>query len=63
LAKVRNLFVLSTETQWFLGIDNGEIQGVFANVLPVIAPGHALMARYHRYVLKDGLLRRMMRAK
>jgi cytochrome b561 len=47
---------------WFLGMDNGEIHGFFANVLLIVALGHALMALYHQYVLKDGLLRRMMKA-
>jgi cytochrome b561 len=28
----------------------------------LVVLGHALMALYHQYVLKDGLLRRMMRA-
>lgn len=47
---------------WFLGLDVGEIHGLFANVLLIVALGHAVMALYHQYVLKDGLLRRMMRA-
>lgn len=47
---------------WFLGLDVGELHGLAANVLMVVAFGHALMALYHQYVLKDGLLRRMMRA-
>jgi cytochrome b561 len=28
----------------------------------IVALGHAAMALFHQYVLKDGLLRRMMRA-
>lgn len=47
---------------WFLGLDVGEIHGLFANLLLLIALGHAAMALYHQYVLKDGLLRRMMKA-
>ena len=47
---------------WFGGMDNGDIHGLFANVLMIVLLGHALMALYHQYVLKDGLLRRMMRA-
>lgn len=47
---------------WFLGMDNGEIHGFFANVLLIVALGHAGMALYHQYILKDGLLRRMMKA-
>ena len=46
---------------WFLGMDNGDIHGFFANVLVVFAVGHALMALYHQFILKDGLLRRMVR--
>lgn len=47
---------------WFGGMDNGDIHGLFANVLLAVALGHALMALYHHYVLKDGLIRRMMKA-
>lgn len=47
---------------FFLGLDVGEVHGMAANVLMVVVLGHALMALYHQYVLKDGLLRRMMRA-
>ncbi|MCX7288532.1 MAG: cytochrome b/b6 domain-containing protein [Rhodobacterales bacterium] len=47
---------------WFGGMDNGEIHGLFANVLMVVVLGHTLVALYHQYVLKDGLLRRMMKA-
>ena len=32
------------------------------DLLMLVVLGHALMALYHHYVLKDGLLRRMMRA-
>jgi cytochrome b561 len=28
----------------------------------VVVLGHALMALYHHYVVKDGLIRRMMKA-
>jgi cytochrome b561 len=47
---------------YFLGIDVGDLHALAANVLMVIVLGHALMALYHQYVLKDGLLRRMMKA-
>jgi cytochrome b561 len=47
---------------WFGGMDNGDIHGLFANVLMVVVLGHAVMALYHQYVVKDGLLRRMMKA-
>ena len=47
---------------WFGGMDNGDIHGLFANVLMIVVLGHALRALYHQYVVKDGLLRRMMKA-
>lgn len=47
---------------FFLGLDVGEIHGLAANVLMVVVLGHALMSLYHQYILKDGLLRRMMKA-
>ena len=47
---------------FFLGLDVGEVHGLAANVLMLVVLGHALLALYHQYVLKDGLLRRMMKA-
>lgn len=47
---------------FFLGLDVGEIHGLAANILMLVVLGHALMALYHQYVLKDGVLRRMMKA-
>lgn len=47
---------------WFGGMDNGYVHGLFANVLIVVVLGHALMALYHHFIVKDGLIRRMMRA-
>lgn len=47
---------------WFLGLDVGEIHELAANLLMLVVLGHALLALYHQYVLKDGLLRRMMKA-
>jgi cytochrome b561 len=47
---------------WFGGMDNGDIHGAFANLLLIVVLGHTLMALYHHYVLKDGLIRRMMKA-
>jgi cytochrome b561 len=47
---------------WFGGMDNGDIHEFFANVLMIVVLGHALMAIYHHAVLKDGLIRRMMKA-
>ncbi len=46
---------------WFGGMDNGDIHGFFANVLMVVVLGHTLLALYHHYIVKDGLIRRMMR--
>lgn len=48
---------------FFLGIeDAGDLHGLAANLLMLVALGHAAVALYHQYVLKDGLLRRMMKA-
>lgn len=47
---------------FFLGLDVGDIHGLAANLLMLVVLGHALVALYHQYVLKDGLLRRMMKA-
>jgi len=47
---------------WFLGLRVGGIHGLAANILMLVVLGHALVALFHQYVLKDGLLRRMMRA-
>jgi cytochrome b561 len=47
---------------WFFGLETGDIHGLFANVLMVIVLGHTVIALYHQYIVKDGLLRRMMRA-
>ena len=47
---------------FFLGLDVGEVHGLAANVLMLVVLGHVLMTLYHQYVVKDGLLRRMMKA-
>ncbi len=47
---------------WFLRMDNGDAHRLFGTALLLIAMGHAAMALYHHHVLKDGLLRRMMKA-
>lgn len=39
----------------------GDMHGVLANALMIVAGGHALMAIYHQYVIRDGLLVRMTR--
>lgn len=47
---------------FFLGLDVGEVHGLAANILMLGVLGYAVLALYHKYVLKDGLLRRMMKA-
>jgi cytochrome b561 len=47
---------------FFLGLEVGDMHELAANALMLIVLGHALVALYHQYVLKDGLLRRMMKA-
>ncbi len=37
------------------------MHAVLANLLMIVAGGHAVMAIYHQYFLHDGLLARMMR--
>jgi cytochrome b561 len=47
---------------WFGGVDAlGEGHALAGNVLMIVAGGHAIMGLYHQYVVKDGLLLRMMR--
>jgi cytochrome b561 len=47
---------------WYLGVDAlGEPHALAGNVLMALAGLHALAALYHQYVVKDGLLLRMMR--
>jgi len=46
---------------WFLGMDTGEIHELFGNALFFLAAAHAAVAVFHQVVLKDGLIRRMMR--
>ena len=49
---------------WCGGIDaTAEPHALLANVLMVLAGAHALMALFHQYVLKDGVLARMLRAR
>lgn len=48
---------------WFAGIGSlGNIHALVAEGLIIVAAGHAVMALFHQYVLKDRLIRRMMRA-
>jgi cytochrome b561 len=49
---------------WFLGIRSaGDLHVVTMNIMMLLILGHAAMALLHQYVLKDGLLLRMMRAR
>ena len=46
---------------WFLKLDNmAELHVLVMNLLMVVIAGHAGMAIFHHYVLKDGLLKRMV---
>ncbi len=48
---------------WFGGIDEaGEAHEVIVNLTLLVILAHAGAALYHQYVLKDGLLTRMLRA-
>ena len=47
---------------WFLSVDaTGELHAIGANALMILAAGHSLIALYHQFIRKDGLLLRMMR--
>lgn len=47
---------------WFGGADAlGDPHALLANLLILLAGLHALVALFHHYVLKDGVLRRMLR--
>jgi cytochrome b561 len=49
---------------WFGGVDaTAGLHSLLANVIMVVALGHAVLALIHQYVLKDGTLVRMMRAR
>lgn len=50
-------------TAWFGGVDQAAgIHALAANGIMALVLLHSLAALFHQYVLKDGLLRRMMRA-
>ena len=38
-----------------------DLHALLANALMIVAGGHALMAIYHQFVVRDGLLTRMTR--
>ncbi|MCY1126057.1 cytochrome b/b6 domain-containing protein [Frigidibacter sp. RF13] len=47
---------------WFAGAEStADLHELTANLLMAVAGLHALAALYHQYVLKDGLLMRMLR--
>ncbi len=46
-----------------LNRDLGEVHEVLTNLLMLLAFGHAILAFYHHYILKDGLLSRMIPGK
>ncbi|WP_284162765.1 cytochrome b/b6 domain-containing protein [Frigidibacter sp. SD6-1] len=47
---------------WFAGAEStADLHQLTANLLIAVAGAHALAALYHQYVLKDGLLSRMLR--
>lgn len=49
---------------WFGKTDaTGDFHALAANVLVILALGHALVALVHQFILKDGLLVRMLRAR
>jgi len=51
-------------TTWFGGIDaTGEPHALLANVIMIVAGAHALVAIFHQFVLKDGVLTRMFKAR
>ena len=48
---------------WFGGVkDAGEVHEVLFNIAFVLVAVHTAAALFHQYVLKDGLIRRMIRA-
>jgi len=48
---------------WFGGFNiAGEVHAVLFNVMLALVALHVAGAFYHQYILKDGLIRRMMRA-
>jgi cytochrome b561 len=54
---------MSGSVAWFLGIeDAGEVHETLWFGLQVLVLAHVLAALYHQFVMKDGLMRRMMRA-
>jgi cytochrome b561 len=54
--------VIGLPTFWAKPInhDIGEWHGLMANIIAAVAVVHALAALYHHYVVRDGVLRRML---
>lgn len=47
---------------WFLKYDpTGELHGLGANALMIVAGAHSVVALFHHFYLKDGVLKRMLR--
>ena len=47
---------------WFLKYDpTGELHGLAANALIIVAGAHSVVALFHHFYLKDGVLKRMLR--
>lgn len=47
---------------WFIGVEaTADLHGLLANALMLAAAGHALIAIWHQFVRKDGLLMRMVK--
>jgi cytochrome b561 len=56
------LIPLGGAAAWFLGLgEAGEIHGLVANLLMILAGGHAALALSHQYARHDGTLIRMLR--
>ncbi|MBV8963815.1 MAG: cytochrome b [Hyphomicrobiales bacterium] len=57
-----NLFSLPDLAHGDRGVRNliGTLHGWVANTLLILAIGHALLALFHHYVLRDGVMRRML---
>lgn len=51
-------------TAWFGGIEiAGNVHGIVGKALILLALGHAAMAIYHQFIVKDGALMRMFKPK
>ena len=47
---------------WFGGVEaTADLHVIAMNVMMILVLGHAAMALYHQYIVKDGLLLKMMR--